>query len=373
MPFFLRKEDIDSLLTGFGVLGTGGGGDPEWGRQILLSDIAHGRKYEIVSPDEVPDDAVVCSGGIMGSIKQFGKLSYAEIVRLWEDDFLLTRAIRIMERVLGKKVDYIMPFEVGGLNTPVIFTAAARLGIPVIDADFVGRAAPETHMTTCIGLGVDLYPMPIVDSYGNETVIIKGSTPVYADEIGRIIVEKGGNYAANAHYPMSGKEMKRICIPGTVSHSIEVGNVILASKDANSAARAFVELEKGIHLFQGRTVAMEEEEKVGFYVTTCALEGMGDYAGQQAKLVIKNETMALWVDEKLKAVFPDFVCMLDSNTGKGILSNTIVLGTEMMLVGIMAHENLRACMKTQTGQLSLGGGRYGYPELEYVPLERLNA
>ncbi len=48
-----------------------------------------------------------------------------------------------MEEIKGKKLDYIIPFETGGLNTPVIMSAAARMGIPgVIDGGDggVGRA-----------------------------------------------------------------------------------------------------------------------------------------------------------------------------------------------------------------------------------------
>ena len=122
-------EDLNALLIGLGIFGTGGGGDPEWGRKILVKDFSQGRICEIIDPEDIEDEAFVCSGGIMGSVKALEKLSYDEIVEKWEDDFVLTKAFKEMEKIRGKKLDYIVPFEAGGLNTPVIMTLAARLGI----------------------------------------------------------------------------------------------------------------------------------------------------------------------------------------------------------------------------------------------------
>ena len=54
-------ENTDAFLEGLAILGTGGGGAPSWGRHIMLHDFELGRKVEIVSPDDVPDDAIVAS------------------------------------------------------------------------------------------------------------------------------------------------------------------------------------------------------------------------------------------------------------------------------------------------------------------------
>ena len=64
--WILDKNDVDAMLIGFGIYGTGGGGDPEWGRKIIENDFNKGRVYNIIDPEDVEDDAFVCSGGIMG-------------------------------------------------------------------------------------------------------------------------------------------------------------------------------------------------------------------------------------------------------------------------------------------------------------------
>jgi len=64
-----------------------------------------------------------------------------------------------MEGLLGRRIDYVVPFKVGGLNTPVMLTLAARMGLAVLDGDALGCSAPETQMTSFIGHGIELTPM----------------------------------------------------------------------------------------------------------------------------------------------------------------------------------------------------------------------
>jgi len=52
-----------------------------------------------------------------------------QVVAHWEERFELLEVTRVMEGLQGRRVDYVVPFEVGGLNTPVMLTLAARMGI----------------------------------------------------------------------------------------------------------------------------------------------------------------------------------------------------------------------------------------------------
>lgn len=368
----LERREIDPLLKGLTLYGTGGGGEAAWGKVILENEFAQGRECRLISPEEVADDAFVCCGGIMGSVKSLDAVTFEDITAEWETDFPLIKAIRAMEELMGRRVDYLIPFEVGALNTPVILSAAARLGIPMIDGDGNGRSAPETQMTSFIGHDVSLYPMPLVDRLGNTTIVVKGNEPTYADEVGRFIVVKGGNLGANAHYPMTGAQLKKACVPGTVSDALHLACEIEQEAAAGGdPVEVFRRHFHGKLLFKGVIREMEGEDKGGFYLTNILLEGSGGFAGQQAKLVIKNETMALWVDGRLRIQFPDRAFMLNPSNGEGIPSVTHRPGLEMAIVGAPCHPRIRECMETEIGRQSFGGARYGYPELEYVPFEQL--
>lgn len=367
----LRPEDIDPLLEGLAILGTGGGGEPAWGRAILEREFAEGREIRIVDPDDVADDALVVSGGIMGSVKTFEAISIADLVERWESRFELLEATRAMERYLGRQVDYVIPFEVGGLNTPVVLSLAARLGVSTVNGDALGRSAPETQMTSFIGHGVSLTPMPLVDAHGNTIVVSEQADPVFADEIGRWMVTRGGGMGANNHYPMSGAQLKQSAIPCTITQALEMGQALAAARAAGSDPVAAVSaVLHGVPLFHGRVAAVEGEDRGGFYLTNVTLKGEGRSADHEARMVIKNETMALWLDGGLSAVFPDLVCMLDPVTGRGIMSVEIAVGTAMTLVGAPCHDRLRHTLRTEVGKRAFGGARYGHPELLYQPIEQ---
>ena len=57
----LYKEDIIDLLYGCAVLGTGGGGSLTEGLAMMKEDFEQGRSLQLVSLDEIPDDAIVAS------------------------------------------------------------------------------------------------------------------------------------------------------------------------------------------------------------------------------------------------------------------------------------------------------------------------
>jgi hypothetical protein len=359
------KENIGAFLEGLAILGTGGGGSPEWGRLIMENDLEKGRAAKIVKPEDVPDDATVASGGIMGSVKVLDKISPQELISGWEKRFELTEAFKLQAETIGKKIDYIVAFEMGGLNTPVMLSLGARTGIPVIDGDGLGRAAPETQMISFIGYGVSLTPMPLVDAAGNAVVVRYGAENTFADILGRWVVTRGGGMGANSHYPMSGKKLKETVIPHTISGALALGEAVFKARAEKADPIAVVaKYVGGKHLHTGVIEKMEEKEWEGFYFINARLSG-------GAELVIKNEYMALFLDGKPVTVFPDFILGLDPQTGRGWMSSDLKVGDEMALVVSPCHPRLRGALKSKEGQNAFSPVRFGQPNLAFKPVEEL--
>ncbi len=374
MPTFaLRHDDIDPLLEGLAIFGTGGGGSPAWGKAILENDFANGRLPQVVDLEEIADDSTVVSGGIMGSVKVLEKMGTENVMRHWEQRFELLEVTRVMEGLIGKPIDHIVPFEVGGLNTPVILSLGARMGLPVIDGDALGRSAPETQMTSFIGHGVSLTPMPLVDMKGNVVVVKHAADPTFADQVGRFVITQGGGLGANNHYPMSGRTAKRVVIPNTISASLALGKSVSAARQAGADPVAVVAAEVGgTLLFTGEIRRMQEQEALGFYLTSTELEGQGDSAGRKAQLVIKNESMYLAIDGAARAYFPDLVLLLEPGTGRGIMSVELQVGSLVSLVGVPCHPRLREAVLSGQAEAAFSPARYGRPDDRYRPLEELS-
>lgn len=367
----LDKDELQHMLIGVGILGTGGGGDPDFfGKPLIEWDLKKGREYRIISPEKVKDDAFVVSGGYAGSVSSF--ISVGDMLRKWEKKYELLEALKVTEKLFNRKVDHVVPFELGGVNTPVMLSLAARVGISTIDGDGLGRAAPETQMSSFLGHGISLTPMPFVDKDGNVLIVKHATNPIYPDEIMRLALELDGKIGANNHYPMSGKQLKESVIPNTITFSIKLGeavtNALNAKKDPIDAILA---ISKGFKLFNGKVKEVTGADVKAHYLARATLEGTGEFSKRTMEIVFKNEAMLARIDRKPVAIFPDLICMVDPKTGKGLMTANLKVGMNMTVIGIPAHERLRECLKNKLCQDAFSPARFGITDVEYEPIESL--
>jgi DUF917 family protein len=275
-----------------------------------------------------------------------------------------------MANLQQKKIDYIVPFEMGGGNTPVIMSIGAHLGIKVIDGDALGRAGPETHMTSWIGHGISLTPMPLVDAAGG-VIIVKSGDILYPDVVGRFVATQQRGSVANTHYPMSGADLKRSVIPGTISQALDLGrfmdNLTGSPEEVLSAVSDYMQ---GFPLFQGEVSDVKGVDKGGFYFQSVVLKGLGAFQNRRMELIVKNEAMCAYIDERPASIFPDLLLLIDPLSRRGVMTPEIEKNRELVIVGVPCHERLRHAMSTDAGRIAFSAERYGQ-NLEYRPIEEL--
>ncbi len=54
----------------------------------------------------------------------------------------------MVSKFFGREIYAFMPIEAGGVNSMLPIAAAARLNMPMVDVDGMGRAFPELQMVT---------------------------------------------------------------------------------------------------------------------------------------------------------------------------------------------------------------------------------
>ena len=69
-----------------------------------------------------------------------------------------TAPVRALAQYLGRTLTHIACAEAGGVNSTIPIAAAAALGLPLIDADGMGRAFPELQMVLPTLYGIDRIP-----------------------------------------------------------------------------------------------------------------------------------------------------------------------------------------------------------------------
>lgn len=82
--------------------------------------------------------------------------------------------------------------EIGGANSIEPLAVGAELGLPIVDADGMGRAFPELQMFLPFVYGSPAYPAAVGDEKGNVSAVSFAETPKHLENHLRVkTVEMG--------------------------------------------------------------------------------------------------------------------------------------------------------------------------------------
>src|SRR5919108_5591225 len=136
----LDHNTLEDIALGATVLGTGGGGDPTLGKLMAQQAVARHGPIQLLPLDELPDDAWVIPTAMMGAP--------TVLVEKIPAGTEVLDAFRLLERRLQCRAVATLSIEAGGVNSMTPMAVAAGLGVPIVDADGMGRAFPEIQMVT---------------------------------------------------------------------------------------------------------------------------------------------------------------------------------------------------------------------------------
>ena len=235
--------EIEDIALGAALLGAGGGGDPYVGKLVAIGAVQECGPITLLDPDEVPDDALVVPIAMMGAPtvlceKAIGGEEYRALYET-------------VSAFYGKPIYAFMPIEAGGVNSMLPIAAAARLGLPLVDCDGMGRAFPELQMVTFTIGGGSATPMALVDEKGNSC-IFRTVTNKWTEELARAVTMACGGSVSVSLYAMDGHFMKQYGVHGIVTRSQRLGEAIRTVKTAADPEAFFLEFTGGYKLFKGK-------------------------------------------------------------------------------------------------------------------------
>ena len=349
--------EIEDIALGAALLGAGGGGDPYVGKLIARGAVQECGPVTILDPDEVPDDALVVPIAMMGAPTVLCEKAIGgeEYKTLYET----------VSAFYGKPIYAFMPIEAGGVNSMLPIAAAARLGLPLVDCDGMGRAFPELQMVTFTIGGGSATPMAMVDEKGNSC-IFRTVTNKWTEEMARAVTMACGGSVSVSLYAMEGRFMKEYGVHGIVTRSETLGSAIRKVKEVSDKTpeEAFLEITEGYKLFQGKICDVLRDVRNGFNFGKVLLDGIGDDKGRSAYVEFQNENLTAVVDGKLLATTPDLICLVDIETFIPVPTDALKYGKRVMVVGLKCFPLWR----TEAG-LKLVGPRYFGVDTDYIPLE----
>ncbi|MDJ1137103.1 DUF917 domain-containing protein [Streptomyces iconiensis] len=351
----ITAADMKDMARGAAVLGTGGGGDPYVGRLLAQQALDRHGPVRLVDVDEVPDDALVVPTAFMGA-------PTVMLEKLPAGDEM-TRALRALEKLLGRTVTHTVSIEAGGLNSMIPFVAAAELGLPLIDADGMGRAFPELQMLLPTLGGIPATPMAVADERGND-LILRTVDNGWAERLARSATVEMGCSAAVSLYALTGAQVKEFMVRGTMTLCERLGTAIReASRNHTDPVAAATDVLAGRRIFTGKLVDVRRGTAGGFVRGDAVLEGLAEDAGHTLEFAFQNENLVARRDGEILASVPDLICVLDSDTGEPVTTEALRYGLRVSVVAAPCDPRWR----TPEGLALAGPGVFGYDH-PYVPV-----
>lgn len=355
----VRRIDLDTVGTvaiGSTVLGTGGGGDPYVGRLMAEQAIRACGPVTLVDPDQVPADAFVFLVGMMGAP--------AVIVEKLPSGREALQAIEVLAKRVGRRITHIACLEAGGINSMIPIAAAARTGLPLIDADGMGRAFPELQMLLPTLEGIATTPMALVDEKGNNLVIDTVDNRS-AEAFARNATVQMGASATMAFYPLHGSQVRTALVPRTYSMAYRIGSGLhRARQEHRDPVAEIAQQLGGSVIFSGKVVDVLRRTVAGFQRGQAAFDGTGDWAAHALVMEFQNEFLIARRDGQVLVSTPDLICLVDTQTGEPVTTETLRYGQRLSVIAAPCYERWRS----EAGLKLVGPQYFGYDN-PYVPFD----
>lgn len=356
----LTLDDIPALARGCAILGTGGGGEVETGTLTAARGISEFGEVPVIPLSDVPEDELIMP------LSGIGAPTVAhEMLMSGEEPFLIRAEV---ERLMGRPVAAVMSCEIGGSNGVGPVGWAARLGLPLVDADGMGRAFPEVQMVTMYVAGLPVNVVVLADVQGN-VITVRPVDGLWSERISRAVCVACGASALMADYVLTGGEARNAgtgaaVIEGTVSAALAIGRAVRNGSEPVAALR---EALGATVLINGKVVDVERRTGGGFVRGGLLVDGTGDDRGRQLRVEIQNENLVALEDGRVRASVPDLITVVDTQTADAISTESLRYGQRVSVLSWPCDPIWR----TERGLATAGPRAFGY-DIDYTPVEELS-
>lgn len=330
-PQRLSLEDLRDLAVGATIFGSAGGGSPELGNFVVDGIGKFTDGVSLLPLGDVPDESLVVAVAGFGSPEVI--LSKPSVIENFH-------AVELIERVISRKVDFVVPYESGGLNSLTPFFVAAMKGIPVLDCDGTGRAVCEWYISMFEVHGIPMAPLAVTNEIGHGAVIYADNM-IDVDRYGRAILQEFGLSGGSAGYVMSGAKAKSSLVPDMLSMELGLGREIVASLAAGEDTLDVILKQTGGYLLATGEIVRKDLKTSPIGSDHGVIEVQGDDGQGNLNVHYKNESiLARWADGTVAAMLPDIITYLDEK-GSPLTNADTREGQRIRVVGVPINEKCR--------------------------------
>lgn len=363
----LDAEALEDTLLGSSYLGCGGGGSLAAARELIASDLSAGLAFRRLDVAGLGDDEIVASPYALESLAPVDAAMQARLDRIEPLAEMPTIAsFRLLEEHLDQQFSAVIVGEIGPLSTAEALSLGARIGVPSLDADTVGRATPEINQHSVRVAGHDITPAAAVTQFGDELILQHVADPSREEDVFRavsIVSRLVG--VTDAAISGAAAKSEHVLVTGSLSLSAAIGRAVRVAKargeDPVEAARRAGD---GYLLFEGRVEDYDWADRDGFLVGEVSLSGVDAFRGQVLDLGYKNEHLVARRDGNVIATCPDLITMIDRESYEGIGNPDFQAGQRVAVLAYRAP----ALWRREAGLKVFSPRYFGY-DIDYVPVE----
>src|SRR5215510_14782579 len=355
MKRLLDPGSLRALSRGCAILGAGGGGDAHVTLLQALQATEDFGPVPLVDLDELPDDALIMPCAGIGAT--------TVILEKFENGDEGVRLLEHLQFLTGRRVAALMAIEIGGGNGLLPITWAARIGLPVVDADGMGRAFLEVPQVTMHLAGIPVSPAVMTDERGNLVVFRTISGP-WMERLERAAAVEVGGAASSTEFSLTAAQARGATVRNSVSKAIRIGEAIGSA--AGSPVAALIAELGAFSLVSGKISDVERRTVRGFARGSVVVEGLGEDAGRLIRLELQNENLVALERGRPLASVPDLITVLDSETADAIASEVMRYGQRVTVIAFACDPVWR----TERGIAVAGPRAFDY-DFDYLPVEEL--
>ncbi|MGN8048913.1 DUF917 domain-containing protein [Curtobacterium sp. 22159] len=312
----LQADDATVLGRGAALLGCGGGGRVD--HMVSALRLALGdRTVPVVDLDD-PGLVSVAAVGLVGST--------TVLEEKMPSGHELPDALAAVERWTGVRADAVVAAQIGGVTGPAAALTAHASGLPLVDADLVGRAAPRIDQ-----LSVFVGAMPSVTAAASTTsglrIVVDAPDPHDLETVWREAVSHSGGWAAFAIGPLPVALLRERAVVGSVDRAMRIGRASDGARDAEHLAARI----GGRVVAQGRVVDVGRGgDALAFVHSSMAIRD--DRTGAVARVEAGSEYVHCLVDGLPVASTPSVITVVDARSLEPVATDRTRVGNELAVL-----------------------------------------
>lgn len=328
----LDRDALLDLLTGCGLMGTGGGGDVSVGMRYIDTALAAGKNFRLASASELSAETMLCTPYALGATQPSERGEQHRRLPKPTEAPIVTAMDRLAKHT-GAEFNATVACELGGENTAVAAFAAAMIDGVLLDADAAGRAVPEITHSTYYLAGLPASPLVLSNEFGETLLCEQIFDDLRAEDIARSFAMVSRDDIVAVDHAASLGEMTHALYHGSLSLAAQLGSQMRTMRRENALdAAGLARTANGKLLFQGVISACDAGVESGFTVGFVEVSGVDSCKGDTARIEFKNENMIASINGMLRVTIPDLICVMNMHTNEALTNPNGEVGMKVAIL-----------------------------------------